>query len=396
MGESVDLAKLTEELPEVADLLETENDAPIIRLINALLTQALREGASDIHLETFETRSVVRFRVDGALRDVVEPRRGLHAAIVSRIKVMASLDIAEKRLPQDGRIALRIAGRPIDVRVSTIPTGTASAWCCACSTSRPGASTLDALGMARGTRATQVDALIQQPHGIVLVTGPTGSGKTTTLYAALSRLDRKTRNIMTVEDPIEYDLDGISQTQVNPRIEMTLRAGAARDPAPGPRRGDDRRDPRPRDRADRGAGVAHRAPGARHAAHQRRAGRGHAADRHGRRAVPARLQPDRRARAAPGAQALRRVPRALEPDAAERSIFGAQRARAPLPRGWAAARATSPATRAAPASTSCSRSTTTCASWSTTPPPSASCAPTACARACCACARTACAGCARA
>ncbi|HZZ94359.1 MAG TPA: type II secretion system ATPase GspE [Usitatibacter sp.] len=233
LGESVDLAKLTEQLPEVADLLETENDAPIIRLINALLTQAVREGASDVHLEIFESRALVRFRVDGALRDVVEPKRGLHPAMVSRIKVMASLDIAEKRLPQDGRIALRVAGRPIDVRVSTIPTANGERVVLRLLDKQAGRLTLDALGMAASTRDA-VDELIQAPHGIFLVTGPTGSGKTTTLYSALSRLDRKTRNILTVEDPIEYELDGVGQTQVNPRIEMTfaraLRAILRQDP----------------------------------------------------------------------------------------------------------------------------------------------------------------------
>ena len=233
IGDSVDLAKLTEQLPEVADLLEAENDAPIIRLINALLTQAVREDASDVHLEIFESRALVRFRVDGALRDVVEPRRGLHPAMVSRIKVMASLDIAEKRLPQDGRIALRIAGRPIDVRVSTIPTANGERVVLRLLDKQAGRLTLDALGMPAPTRDA-VDASIQMPHGIFLVTGPTGSGKTTTLYSALMRLDRRTRNILTVEDPVEYELDGVGQTQVNPRIEMTfaraLRAILRQDP----------------------------------------------------------------------------------------------------------------------------------------------------------------------
>ena len=230
---AADLAQLTESLPEITDLLETENDAPIIKLINALLTQAVRENASDIHLEIFERRSLVRFRVDGTLRDVVEPKRSLHAAMVSRVKVMAELDIAEKRLPQDGRIMLRIAGRPVDVRVSTLPTGHGERVVMRLLDKQAGRLSLDGLGMAAGTRA-RLDDLISQPHGIILVTGPTGSGKTTTLYAALSRLDARTRNMMTVEDPIEYDLDGVGQTQVNPKIEMTfaraLRAILRQDP----------------------------------------------------------------------------------------------------------------------------------------------------------------------
>ncbi len=230
---AADLARLTESLPEITDLLETENDAPIIKLINALLTQAVRENASDIHLEIFERRSLVRFRVDGTLRDVVEPKRSLHAAMVSRVKVMAELDIAEKRLPQDGRIMLRIAGHPVDVRVSTLPTGHGERVVLRLLDKQAGRLSLHSLGMAAGTLA-QLDDLIQQPHGIILVTGPTGSGKTTTLYAALSRLDATTRNMMTVEDPIEYDLDGVGQTQVNPKIEMTfaraLRAILRQDP----------------------------------------------------------------------------------------------------------------------------------------------------------------------
>jgi len=228
-----DLQQLVQEVHEVADLLETEGEAPIIRLLNGLLTQALRENASDIHIEAFESRSVVRFRIDGTLRDVLEPRRDLHAAIVSRIKVMAQLDIAEKRLPQDGRIALRLAGRPVDVRVSTLHTGHGERVVLRLLDKQAGRLELRALGLSAET-LTAVDALLQQPHGIVLVTGPTGSGKTTTLYAALGRLDAKVRNIMTVEDPIEYDLDGIGQTQINPRIDMTfaraLRAILRQDP----------------------------------------------------------------------------------------------------------------------------------------------------------------------
>ncbi len=224
---SLDLSRLMQDVPEIEDLLEAEDNAPVIRLINALFTEAAREGASDIHLEPFETHSVVRFRVDGTLRDIVRPRRQLHSALISRIKIMANLDIAEKRLPQDGRIALRVAGRPLDVRVSTLPVGN--------SASQPeravlrlldkeaGRLDLTGLGMGRETLGT-FDALIRQPHGIVLVTGPTGSGKTTTLYAALSRIDASTTNILTVEDPIEYELSAIGQTQVNAKIGMSFAA----------------------------------------------------------------------------------------------------------------------------------------------------------------------------
>jgi len=221
LSQDVDLSRLLQEIPRVEDLLDARDDAPLIRLINALLTQALRDGASDIHIEPFETRSVVRLRIDGTLRDLIEPARALHAAIVSRVKIMAQLDIAEKRLPQDGRITLRVAGKPVDVRVSTIPTGHGERVVLRLLDKQAGRLDLTRLGMDEAA-LVQIDRLIREPHGIVLVTGPTGSGKTTTLYAALSRLDAAALNIMTVEDPIEYDLDGISQTQVNARIEMTF------------------------------------------------------------------------------------------------------------------------------------------------------------------------------
>jgi len=221
LDQDIDLNQLAQEIPSVTDLLDSEDDAPIIRLINALLTQALRDDASDIHIEAFEHRSVVRYRIDGTLRDILEPQRALHAAIVSRIKIMASLDISEKRLPQDGRIILRLAGRPVDVRVSTLPTGHGERVVLRLLDKQAGRLQLEKLGMAQD-QLSQLDQMIRQPHGIVLVTGPTGSGKTTTLYAALSRLDSEALNMMTVEDPIEYDLDGIGQTQVNPRIELTF------------------------------------------------------------------------------------------------------------------------------------------------------------------------------
>jgi general secretion pathway protein E len=210
LSQNVDLARLLQEIPKVADLLDSRDDAPVIRLINALLTQALRDGASDIHFEAFETRSVVRLRIDGTLRDLIEPARALHGAIVSRLKIMAKLDIAEKRLPQDGRIALRVAGKPVDVRVSTIPTGHGERVVLRLLDKQAGRLDLTQLGMDAATLA-HMDRLIKEPHGIVLVTGPTGSGKTTTLYAALQTLDAKSRNIITVEDPVEYDLPGIGQ-----------------------------------------------------------------------------------------------------------------------------------------------------------------------------------------
>ena len=221
LGQDMDLSRLVREMPKVEDLLESEDDAPIIRMINVLLTQALRQGASDIHIEPYDTRSVVRLRVDGTLQTVAEPHRALHAAILSRIKVMANLDIAEKRLPQDGRISLRLAGRQVDVRVATLPTGFGERAVLRLLDKEGSRLELQGLGMDPSTLAA-VDALVHQPHGIVLVTGPTGSGKTTTLYAALSRIDSLGLNIMTVEDPIEYELAGVSQTHVNARIGMTF------------------------------------------------------------------------------------------------------------------------------------------------------------------------------
>jgi general secretion pathway protein E len=164
---------------------------------------------------------VVRFRVDGMLRDVIEPPRALHAALVSRLKVMASLDIAEKRMPQDGRMALKLGDKSVDVRVSTLPTGPGERVVLRLLDKDTARLDLTALGMNGATLAA-IDRLIREPHGIVLVTGPTGSGKTTTLYASMSRLDRGTLNVMTVEDPIEFALDGVGQTQVNPRIELNF------------------------------------------------------------------------------------------------------------------------------------------------------------------------------
>ena len=228
-----DLSRIMQELPAVEDLLEASDDAPIIRMLNALLTQAARDGASDIHIEPYERHSSVRFRVDGALREVVQPNRALHAALISRLKIMADLDIAEKRLPQDGRISLRIGTRAVDVRVSTLPSAHGERAVLRLLDKSDSRISLESVGMT-GATLERFLALIGQPHGIILVTGPTGSGKTTTLYAALSRLDASSGNIMTVEDPIEYELPGIGQTQVNPRIDLdfakALRAILRQDP----------------------------------------------------------------------------------------------------------------------------------------------------------------------
>jgi general secretion pathway protein E len=229
----VDLSRLMQELPAVEDLLETAGDAPIIRMLNALLTQAARDGASDIHIEPYERHSSVRFRVDGSLREVVQPHRALHAALISRLKIMAELDIAEKRLPQDGRISLRIGTRAVDVRVSTLPSAHGERAVLRLLDKSGARLTLEDVGM-QGATLARFAGLIQQPHGLLLVTGPTGSGKTTTLYAALARLDTSRSNIMTVEDPIEYELPGVGQTQVNSRIELdfarALRAILRQDP----------------------------------------------------------------------------------------------------------------------------------------------------------------------
>ena len=230
---AVDLSRLLQDLPAVEDLLEAANDAPIIRMLNALLTQAAKDGASDIHIEPYERSSAVRFRVDGTLREVVQPNRALHAALISRLKIMAELDIAEKRLPQDGRISLRIGGRAIDVRVSTLPSAHGERAVLRLLDKSESKFTLEALGM-NGNVLSAFNSLVHQPHGIVLVTGPTGSGKTTTLYASLSRIDTATTNVLTVEDPIEYELAGIGQTQVNTKIDLTfgkaLRAILRQDP----------------------------------------------------------------------------------------------------------------------------------------------------------------------
>ncbi|HCK00069.1 MAG TPA: type II secretion system protein GspE [Serratia grimesii] len=224
LGNDVDFYHLVDSLPQDDDLLADDDGAPIVRMINAMLAEAIKEGASDIHIEPFERSLAIRFRIDGVLRPILSPPRQLAPVLVSRIKVMAKLDIAEKRLPQDGRIALRIGGRAIDVRVSTLPASHGERVVLRLLDKNAVKLDLGHLGL-NDTKRQSLGQLISNPHGIILVTGPTGSGKSTTLYAALNQLNSQERNIMTVEDPVEYELEGIGQTQVNPRVDMTFARG---------------------------------------------------------------------------------------------------------------------------------------------------------------------------
>jgi general secretion pathway protein E len=227
IGEELNLFKLADELNEPADILEQADDAPIVKLLNALIAEAVREDASDIHIEQYENRLRVRFRLDGVLKEILNPDVKIAPRIISRVKIMAKLDISEKRVPQDGRISVRVGGRPVDVRVSTIPVGNgAEKVVLRLLNKESGRLSLEYLGMPSDAYAG-IEKILAKPHGILLVTGPTGSGKTTTLYSVLSRLNNKDSNIMTVEDPVEYYLDGINQTQVNAKVGMTF-AGALR------------------------------------------------------------------------------------------------------------------------------------------------------------------------
>ena len=209
---------------EPEDLLSTEDDAPVIKMLNAIFFEAIREKASDIHIEPYERELHIRFRLNGVLRTILTSSAKLAPLLVSRIKVLARLDIAEKRLPQDGRITVRLGGRNVDLRVSTLPSSYGERVVLRVLDKQSEHISLDELGMEKDLKA-YFKSLINRPHGIVLVTGPTGSGKTTTLYAALAEVDRHQRNIMTIEDPIEYNFEGISQTQVNTKADMTFARG---------------------------------------------------------------------------------------------------------------------------------------------------------------------------
>ncbi len=218
------LASQAAELSEAKDLLDADDEAPIIRLVNSIIFQAARDGASDIHIEPFERKTSVRFRIDGMLTEVASPPRRIHQALVSRVKVMAQMNIAEKRLPQDGGIRTRVAGRELDIRVSTVPTAFGERVVMRLLDRSSTLMGLEELGMS-GRTLDVLRRLIRQSHGIVLVTGPTGSGKTTTLYAALSEINSVDKNIITIEDPVEYQLRGVGQIQVNPKIDLTFAGG---------------------------------------------------------------------------------------------------------------------------------------------------------------------------
>ncbi|HDL7014317.1 TPA: type II secretion system ATPase GspE [Yersinia enterocolitica] len=221
------------ELPVSEDLLDSNNEAPVIKLINTILAEAIKELASDIHIESFGEKITIRFRIDGVLKNILELPRRVALLLVSRVKIMAKLDIAEKRVPQDGRIALSLVGKALDVRVSILPVNHGERVVMRLLDKHSLKLDLESLGMSQ-KNCHLMKTLVLKPHGIILIVGPTGVGKSTTLYAALMGINASERNIMTVEDPIEFDIDGISQTQVNPKIDMTfsrsLRAILRQDP----------------------------------------------------------------------------------------------------------------------------------------------------------------------
>jgi len=216
--------QILSEIEQTGDLLEDTSDAPVVKLVNLMLSQAVKARASDIHIEHSQHSLKIRNRVDGILYDMLSPPKHIQSALISRIKIMAKMNIAEKRLPQDGRIEIRIADKNIDIRVSTIPVAFGERVVLRLLDKTNVLLDVSDLGMP-ADRLGEFDRLIQSPHGIILVTGPTGSGKTTTLYAALSTINKTDINIITIEDPIEYQIEGIGQIQVNPKIDLTFAKG---------------------------------------------------------------------------------------------------------------------------------------------------------------------------
>ena len=303
--EDVEMVEEEQEEMTAAALTVAVNEAPVVKLINAILTDALHKGASDVHFECFEKDIRVRYRIDGALREIMKPPFKMRAALISRFKIMAGLNIAERRVPQDGRIKLKIGRKVIDFRVSTLPTLFGEKVVLRILDKGNLTLELEKFGIEPRAERELMEA-VQNPYGMVLVTGPTGSGKTTTLYSALSKVNTVDVNIMTAEDPVEYNLYGINQVQVRTEIGMSVRRRAQGVPASGSEHHHGRRDSRSRDRRHRHQGGAHRPPRDEHAAHQLRARDGHASARHGSRAV------QRRERAQPHSRAAARAPHLLE------------------------------------------------------------------------------------
>ena len=363
------------EAEELVDILDVNDEAPIIRWVNSLLFSAVKERASDIHIEPGEKEVSVRYRIDGVLYEKRRAARQFMPSIIARVKIMAGLNIAEKRLPQDGRIRRKIAGKDIDMRVATVPTVKGGERIIMRLLDRENIlHDLADIGFG-DDHLRMMDDLIHRPHGILLVTGPTGSGKTTTLYACLSRINSPDLNILTIEDPVEYELDGISQVRGQRQDRADLRHRAALLLAPRSGRDHGRRNSRPGDRRDRDPGLADRSLGALDHSHQRRRRRHHPPGRAGRAAVPGLDLGDGGAGAAPGAAAVPALPRAVrtrsgrggQPGAESRGFRRGQgparalqagvarrRRRCCSARATAAARAAwAPATAGEPRSTSC-------------------------------------------
>ena len=307
LDESVqEMDEVEEEDPaQVIELRESADDAPVVKLVHTVIADAVSRGASDIHFEPRQGDMRVRFRIDGVVSDSTTVPRHLVAGLVSRVKIMSDLNIAERRAPQDGRVGLTVDGRRIDLRVATLPVMRGEAVVMRILDAGQSMTTIDALGMGAHDRTLFEKSLLGKTHGAILVTGPTGSGKTTTLYAGLGALNTPDKTIVTIEDPVEYELEGIKQVQVNTEGGTQLPGRPALHGPGRPRRDHGRRDPRPRDRSDRDRVRAHRPPGPQHPAHERRSdGRG-TADRDGDRALPRRLRARVRGGSAAGAAALR-------------------------------------------------------------------------------------------
>ena len=318
LGQDNDIAKEAAEnfaaTGATADLETLANETPIIRFVSLVLFQAVQDRASDIHFEPFEDEFKIRYRVDGALYEMSPPPKHLALPVISRLKVMANLDISERRLPQDGRISMQIGGRGIDLRVSTLPTQFGESVVLRVLHRAQVNLDVKSLGLPKNIFDYVLEA-IQQPNGIFVVTGPTGSGKTTTLYSCLRNINSIDAKLLTVEDPVEYDIEGIMQVAVNDAVGMTF-SKALRYPFL-------RQDPdiimlgEMRDLEtlpDSHPGLVDWPLGAQHAAHQRRSRRRHPVDRHGGRTVLDFLHLDGRARATPGADDLQEVPHALRAD----------------------------------------------------------------------------------